>query len=146
MIRKYFAELINKGNMLFFFFNLCLEACNFWNQETLFWSAITAYDVTHQFHQSCQEMGLSHNWMKQQDRTSYRKENDDCWSALERTLQARGKKKNADFAMCHWQWILQCSLLVERILLMTDQTWTLRSLQSTESILCHFTVQQNRIE
>lgn len=100
MIRKYFAELINKGNMLFFFFNLCLEACNFWNQETLFWSAITAYDVTHQFHQSCQEMGLSHNWMKQQDRTSYRKENDDCWSALERTLQARGKKKKMQTLLC----------------------------------------------
>lgn len=49
--------------------------------------------------------------MKQQDRTSYRKENGDCWSALERTLQAREKKKQTllcatsnEYCSVHCSW------------------------------------------
>lgn len=50
--------------------------------------------------------------MKQQDRTSYRKENDDCWSALERTLQARGKKKKC--RLCYVPLAMNTAVLIAR--------------------------------
>lgn len=76
--------------------------------------------------------------MKQQDRTSYRKENGDCWSSLERTLQAREKKNR----LCYVPLAMNTAVFIAHGKDFADDRPKLNaelSLQSTESILGHFT-------
>lgn len=144
--RKYFARLVDgrweKCTFLlksvpgsFFLFSFFL---NFISVQSILWPGTTVCDARchTQFYQSCQETGLSHNWMKQQDRKKWQKRK---WWTLICCGRAPQAITKIEIVCCHWQWILQCSVFVENDFA-DDETKlnTQISLQNLEGTLVNF--------